>query len=124
MTIDETSYSKIGYNNDQAGSDGINDVSCPANATSLSQCSFTISNSSDTSCRSNFSDLSITCSNSKFNLLRKLTEKQAECVKTEPMYVSSSTRVIHRISSLCMGANCASNSGGKNYIFNLQNELR
>ena len=68
ISLDETSFSKIGYNYDQAGSDGISDVSCPANASSLSQCSFALSNSSDTNCRSHFSDLSVTCSNSKYIL--------------------------------------------------------
>ena len=69
--LDETSYSMFGYNYDQFDSDGINDVSCPDNATSLSQCSFTLSNSSDTNCRSHSSDLRVTCSNSKHNVLTK-----------------------------------------------------
>ena len=66
FALDDTSYTTYGYNADQSGSDGINDVSCPDNATSLSQCSFTLSNSSDTNCRYHSSDLSVTCSNSKY----------------------------------------------------------
>ena len=66
FALDDTSYTTNGYNPDQTGSDGINDVSCPDNATSLSQCSFTLSNSSDFNCKFHFSDLSVTCSNSKY----------------------------------------------------------
>ena len=61
----DTSIS-TGNNYDAYSSNGINDIFCPGNFQSLSQCSFSFSNSPDDDCYFHYNDLFITCTNSKF----------------------------------------------------------